>query len=168
MKPALYIVLNKGLGMSTGKSAAQASHAAVEAFRISCTHGEVHSHLLDTSAPLVKKWYEGGHYAKYVMEARDTEHLLTIERYLEARGFRSVLIIDEGHTEVPPLIPTALGVALVDKDDPHTKATFESLKLYKDPKPEPTVVKVPQVELTPEAADLLARKISYEVSSYRL
>lgn len=27
---------------------------------------------------------------------------------------------------------TALGVALVDKDDPHTKATFSSFKLYKD------------------------------------
>lgn len=124
MKPAMYIFINKGLGMSTGKTAAQSGHAAVEAYRIS-------------SCELIKEWRKGLHYAKYVMECRDTEHLLTTERYLNERGFKTALIIDEGHTEIAPITPTALGVALVDKDDPHTAATFQSFKLYRDPKPGP-------------------------------
>lgn len=122
MQSAMYIIINKGLDMSPGKIAAQAGHAAVEAYRIS-------------DQALIDSWYLGGHYAKYVMEARDTEHLRNIQQYLEARGFKVVPIIDEGHTEVPALSYTALGVALVDKSDPHTKATFSSLKLYKDRKP---------------------------------
>jgi peptidyl-tRNA hydrolase len=130
MKPAMYLFLNKGLGMSTGKSAAQAGHASGEAYLLSNPRTDDNA-----DAALWDAWREGLHYAKYVMEARDTEHLCTIERYLNDRGFRTNLIIDEGHTEIPPLTPTALGVALVDKDDPHTKATFSSFKLYKDPQP---------------------------------
>jgi peptidyl-tRNA hydrolase len=120
MKPAMYIFLNKGLGMSTGKSAAQAAHAAVEAYRISPDNW------------IKESWYKGGHYMKLVMECRDSDHLRDTERYLNDRGFKTVLILDEGHTEVPPITPTALAVALVDKDDPHTAATFESFRLYKD------------------------------------
>jgi peptidyl-tRNA hydrolase len=137
MKPAMYLFLNKGLGMSTGKSAAQAGHAAAEATLLSNPIvGRLQPQRWDERWTAIwEAWREGLHYAKYVMEARDTDHLLVIERYLTARGFRTHLVIDEGHTEVAPLTPTALGVALVDKDDPHTKATFSSFKLYKDPKP---------------------------------
>lgn len=119
----MYIFINKGLGMSTGKTAAQAGHAAVEAFSISQSH-------------LIGEWRLGLHYAKYIMECRDREHLLDTERYLKERGFKTALIIDEGHTEIDPIVPTALGVEIVDKDDPHTAATFSSFKLYRDPKPE--------------------------------
>ena len=123
MKPAMYLFVNKGLGMSTGKTAAQVAHAAVEAFRISKPN-------------ITEEWYKGGHYAKYVMECRDREHLLDTERYLNERGFNTVLIIDEGHTELDPITPTALGVEIVDKLDEHTKASFDSFRSYKDPKPE--------------------------------
>jgi PTH2 family peptidyl-tRNA hydrolase len=119
----MYIFVNKGLGMSAGKMAAQAGHAAVEAYRLS-------------ENDLLKEWYKGGHYTKLVMEARDTEHLLTIERYLEDRGFASTLIIDEGRTEIEAHTPTALGVAVVDKDDPHTAASFASFKTYRDKPPQ--------------------------------
>ena len=137
MKPAMYIFLNKGLGMSTGKSSAQSGHAAAEATLMSNPIiGRLQPDVWDERWTAIwDAWREGLHYAKYVMEARDTEHLIVIEKYLTARGFRTHLVIDEGHTEVPPLTPTALGVALVDKDDPHTKATFSTFKLYKDPKP---------------------------------
>jgi hypothetical protein len=40
--------------------------------------------------------------------------------------------IDEGMTEVDPHVMTALGVAIVDKDDPHTLATFSTFELYRD------------------------------------
>lgn len=139
MKPAMYIILNQGLGMSTGKSAAQAAHAAVEGFRLSCLpdpdRPEASAYFMETNT--VRQWYKGGHYMKLVMAARDSEHLRDIERYLNDRGFKTALILDEGHTEVPAITPTALGVELVDKDDPHTAATFSSLSLYRDPKPDP-------------------------------
>lgn len=122
MKPVLYIFLNKGLGMSTGKSAAQASHAAVEAYRLS-------------DPDLIQAWYTGNAYTKLVMEAQDEQHLHTIQKYIEERGFKTKLIIDEGRTEIRPHTATALGVEIVDKDDPHVAASFNSFRTYKDPKP---------------------------------
>lgn len=140
MKPAMYLFINRGLGMSPGKIGAQAGHAAVEAALLSNpSTGRASKHVWDPEwDKLWDAWREGLHYAKYVMEARDTEHILLIDRYLNERGFRTHLVIDEGHTEVPAMSATALGVALVDKDDPHTSATFSSFKLYRDEKPKPS------------------------------
>lgn len=122
----MYIFVNKGLGMSTGKAAAQAAHAAVEAYRVS-------------SREMLAHWYVGLHYKKLVMEALDATHLMTIERYLNDRGFKTRLIIDEGMTEIPAHTATALGVEVVDKDLDHVRATFQEFKLYR----EPTVVNYP-------------------------
>lgn len=123
----MYTFLNRGLGMSPGKLAAQASHAAVEAYRIS-------------SPKMVDAWYCGKHYTKLIMLAEDAEQLSTIQTYIEARGFRTSLIIDEGRTEIPPFSKTALGVEIVDKDDEHVLATFGEFQVYKElPKlPEPS------------------------------
>lgn len=115
----MYSFINRGLGMTPGKIAAQAQHAAVEAFRIS-------------DPELLDDWYLGGHYCKLVMLAEDDVHLMTIQKYIEERGFKTKLIIDEGRTEIRPLSTTALGVEVVDRDDPHTAATFESFNLYKE------------------------------------
>lgn len=120
----MYTFMNRALGMSHGKFAAQAQHAAVEAFRIS-------------DPKMLDAWYEGGHYTKLVMLAEDDVHLMTIKHYLEERGFKTKLIIDEGRTEIKPHSMTALGVRLVDRDDPHTAATFESFKTYREAKPPP-------------------------------
>lgn len=122
MKPVMYIFANKGLEMSPGKLAAQVAHAAVEAFRIS-------------AGDLIKEWYVGGHYTKIILEARDEQHLQNIERYLAERGFATSLIIDEGRTEIKPHSMTALGVAIVDKDDEHTAATFADFKTFKSDQP---------------------------------
>jgi len=81
----------------------------------------------------VRRWYCGGHYMKLVMEARDDAHIRDIKEYLANRGFNSALILDEGHTEVDPITPTALGVEIVDKDLPHVQATFSTFDLYRDP-----------------------------------
>ncbi len=118
----MYIFINRGLGMSAGKIAAQASHAAVEAYRISDAH-------------MVNAWYEGGHYTKLVMQADDAEQLSTIQEYIEARGFKTSLIIDEGRTEISPFSKTALGVEIVDKADDHVLATFSEFKTFKADKP---------------------------------
>lgn len=118
----MYSFINRGLGMTPGKIAAQAQHAAVEAFRIS-------------DPAMLDAWYLGGHYCKLVMLAEDDVHLITIQKYIEERGFKTKLIIDEGRTEIKPHSMTALGVEVVDRDEPHTQATFETFKLYREPKP---------------------------------
>jgi peptidyl-tRNA hydrolase len=118
----MYSFVNRSLDMTPGKIAAQAQHAAVEAYRIS-------------DPELLKEWYLGGHYCKLVMLAEDDVHLLTIQKYIEERGFKTKLIIDEGRTEIRPHSTTALGVEVVDRDNPHTAATFESFQLYKEKKP---------------------------------
>jgi PTH2 family peptidyl-tRNA hydrolase len=126
MKPIQYIVANKGLGMSPGKLAAQVAHASVNAV-FSLTGVE----SADWHA-----WQRSGH-TKIVLEARDTEHLLLVERYLKDRGIPTVLIIDEGRTEIAPHSPTALATGVVDKTDENVQMAFGDLKTYKDPKPEP-------------------------------
>jgi peptidyl-tRNA hydrolase len=146
MTPAMYIFVNKGLGMSTGKTAAQASHAAVEAYRISMTDSPERGRTIDPHLPAavlyetneVRRWYCGGHYMKLVMECRDAAHIRDTERYLNNRGFKTALILDEGHTEVDPIVPMALGVEIVDKDLSHVQASFQSFDLYRDPKPDMT------------------------------
>lgn len=119
--------------MSIGKAAAQASHAAVEAYRISQPKGNGHDE--PQKIQLHNAWYIGGHYTKLVMAARDAQHLYSIERYLNSRGFGTALIIDEGRTEIAPHTPTALGVQIVDKDNEHTAATFGDFKTLRPKKP---------------------------------
>ena len=118
-RPVMYLFLNKGLGMSAGKLAAQAAHAAVEAYTIS-------------QPELIEQWRLGQHYTKLTMQARDEQHLYTIQRYIADRGIRSQMIFDEGATEIEPHQATALGVPIVDKDDPHIEATFSTFQLYRD------------------------------------
>lgn len=129
MDATMYIFINKGLGMSTGKAAAQASHAAVEAFRKSDPNLEF-------------EWLLGGHYKKLVMEADDSDELANIGGYLADRGFDPEWIYDEGLTEFDGRMRhTALGVPIVDKDDPNVKVTFSTFRLYKD-EPAPQVSQI--------------------------
>lgn len=133
MRPAMYIILNQNAGMSTGKAAAQASHAAVEAYRLSLgatPHIPCVQH--DEEPNIVRRWYRGGHYTKIVLGA---ENMDFVRGYIEARGFKCALIVDEGRTEIAPFTPTAVGVEIVDKDDPHVQDTFGEFKLYNDPRP---------------------------------
>jgi PTH2 family peptidyl-tRNA hydrolase len=118
MKPVMYIIANRGLKMSPGKLAAQVAHAAVEAFQVS-------------DPEMIKAWYIGRHHTKIVLGAESDEAMHNAYAYLTDRGFDAVAIIDEGRTEIPEFSFTAIGVAIVDKDDPHTAATFESFRTYK-------------------------------------
>jgi len=114
--PVMYIFVNKSLGMSPGKMAAQVAHAAVKASDGSTT-------------PLRNAWNEYGFYTKLVMEARDANHLETIQKYLKERSITSWLIIDEGRTEIKKHTPTALGIEIIDKDS--LGEIFKSFDLYK-------------------------------------
>ena len=133
MNAVMYIFLNKGAGMSTGKAAAQAGHAAVNAY---CLSLEAVASGNQTAARVQRSWWEGGHHTKIVFEVDSAERLKTIARYINDRRFRTALSIAEGHTEVEPFTPTALGVELVDKDLPHVAATFGGFKLYRDEEPQ--------------------------------
>ena len=123
MNPTMYIFVNSAIGMSPGKMAAQASHAAVEAYRISRND-------------LIDAWYKGRHYKKLIMDGGDGFQLGVIQQYIGNRGFASDLIIDEGRTEGTYFVPTALGVEIIDKDWSHAAATFESFKTLRAPRPD--------------------------------
>jgi peptidyl-tRNA hydrolase len=122
--PCMYLFVNRGLGMSPGKIAAQAGHAAVEAYRIS-----------DHESNVFRLWYRGGHYKKIVLLGRDEDHMRNIEAYLTARDIPLVTIIDEGHTEITPLSITAVGCAVLDKAHANNAAIFSTFQLYKDEPP---------------------------------
>lgn len=118
-KPVMYIFANRGLGMSAGKIAAQVAHGAVRAYELS-------------DKKLIADWNLGGHYTKLVMLARNNDHIRNIQKYVEDRGYKTALIIDEGLTEIEPHQPTALGVEIVDKEDENVLATFSTFQLYRD------------------------------------
>lgn len=117
MNIGMYVFINKGIGMSTGKVAAQAIHAGIEAYRIS-------------DQKKIKDWYKHKFYPVYVMEAQNEQHLYDIKEYLLARDIKCGMIIDEPMTELSRHTPTALGVELVDRDE--VGEIFEMFKLYKD------------------------------------
>lgn len=134
MRPARYIFINRGLGMSPGKIAAQAAHAETLAMYDIMA---VETEKKRGGPELFREWYDSGHYAKLVMLAEDTEQLYSIERYLNERGYTTFLVIDEGRTEIRPFSPTALAVELVDRDDELVKSHFESFRTYKPEKVKP-------------------------------
>lgn len=135
MNAVMYILLAspETTPMTSGKAAAQAAHAAVEAYR-----------LTDPDSNLHKDWYVANHYTKIVLQADD---LILAQEYLEARGIKTTLIIDEGRTEFDGVLTaTALGCALVNKDNPHIQDTFGAFNLYKDARPR--IVVIEDVTLT--------------------
>lgn len=118
--PVSYIFMNKSLQMSSGKAGAQ------------CHQAGMGGYLLSEPRLQALWWKQGGHHTTLVMEARDQQTLNNIRDYLDERGFKSFMMIDEGMTEINAHTKTALGVELVDKNDVHSRKTFESFKLYHD------------------------------------
>ena len=112
----MYLFVNKGIGMSPGKLAAQVAHAACLAQR-------------GSNPEMVEDWYKFGFYTKLVMEARDADHIKTIERYLNERGIKTFIVIDEGRTEIKRHSVTALGVEILDKNI--VGPIFAEFDLYK-------------------------------------
>lgn len=127
MNPAMYTFLNRDLGMSVGKAAAQAGHAIQMAV-------DDHWRSWNESTPdLYAEWLRTG-YTKLVMEARDATHLMTLERYFNEHGYKNYVVIDEGRTEIAAHSLTALATEVVDRDDPRAWI-FKEFKLYRDRSP---------------------------------
>jgi PTH2 family peptidyl-tRNA hydrolase len=137
--PVMYILVNKGLGMSTGKVAAQVAHAACRSI-----HHAVDRKYRDEAVHTVDAADLGAYFdkgeTKIVLEVRDTEHLLMAERYLNEHGIKTFLVIDEGRTEIAPHSPTAMATEIVDKADENVQFALGDFKTYKDPKPEQEII----------------------------
>lgn len=103
-KGKLYVLVNKDLGMSVGKTAAQVAHAISR---------------VDLGAP----------HTVIVLEA-GTEQLHNLKQYLGAANIPHHLYIDEGINEVPPMSATALAFGMVV--DNFTPDFIAGFKLYKE------------------------------------
>lgn len=128
--------------MSPGKIAAQAAHAETLAMHdYFVTLNRVHE--LDpedlqwarAQEQLYSVWFGYGHYTKYVMKSNDSTQMFTQERYIKDRGFKTYMVVDEGHTEETHMVPTAMAVELIDKDDERSAEAFSNFRLYKEPRP---------------------------------
>ncbi len=99
------IVLRTDLGMSKGKIAAQAGHAAVSAAE------EARKKRPDWWSG----WLEEGQ-RKIAVRAESEEELLELERKAEELQLPSALITDRGLTELPPGTKTCLGIGPAPSD----------------------------------------------------
>lgn len=119
MRPVIYIFLNKSLGMSAGKLAAQAAHAAAMS-------------VINSPSEMVSKWEDSVHKTMIVLQAKDDNHLKNIYEYLEQRGFHMIKIIDEGANEVEPHSWTALSSQILNKEQENVELAFSTFRLYRD------------------------------------
>lgn len=93
------LVIRADLRMSIGKTAAQASHAAV-----STAEKTRKEHLR-----WWREWMEEGQ-RKIVVRVDSEEDLLEVKREAEAVGLPSAVITDRGFTELEPGTTTVLGI----------------------------------------------------------
>lgn len=93
------LLIRKDLGMSKGKIAAQAAHAAVDA-------------TLQSNKKLIKNWRSQG-MKKIALKVENEEELLKLVNLAQNEDFAVSLITDAGRTEVDPGTKTcaALGPA---------------------------------------------------------
>lgn len=104
----LYVVVNKELGMSVGKVAAQVTHVASR---------------LDVGTP------------KTVIVLQATgEQLKNLNAYLNSLNIPNVIYVDEGVNEVPPMSVTALAFGMVEGNT--TPDFIKGFDLYSDYQPD--------------------------------
>lgn len=109
------IVIREDLGLSVGKTAAQASHACHEAAK-------------KANKKVLKQWEDLGQ-KKVVLAAKDLKELKELKRNADKLKIPNCLIADGGYTEVKKGTITALGIG-PDKEDTINKVTGH-LKLLK-------------------------------------
>tara|TARA_Y100000310_G_scaffold325184_1_gene388278 strand:- start:1872 stop:2216 length:345 start_codon:yes stop_codon:yes gene_type:complete len=90
------IVVRKDLKMSSGKTAAQCSHASTEA-------------TLKSEDPKVKSWRKDG-MKKVVLKVNSKEELLNVKKEADKNNLVISLIKDAGKTQVEPGSITCLSI----------------------------------------------------------
>jgi len=111
--PVLYVVLNGELGMSPGKAAAQATHAAM----------------------LLEGNYDGIFVSGYkrtvvVLEAENGETLKNLLEYCQGAEIFAAYYVDEKSEEGKPYQITALAVEPIAHDDEEKRSVFKDFPLY--------------------------------------
>src|SRR3989338_7960620 len=97
------IVLNSSLKMGKGKSAAQASHASVQAF-------------LETKESVRNEWLSIG-MEKVVLKVSSDRELVELYQKAKRRKLPCALIRDAGHTQVPAGSITAVGIGPAEEKE---------------------------------------------------
>ena len=99
MNPIMYILVNRSLGMSIGKTAAQVGHAVINAYQI--------------SDPALRYYWDTHSYPKIILGAKDSEEMWDFVAEAKLKCFN---VIDEGRTEIKKDSYTATGFEIVDKE----------------------------------------------------
>jgi len=97
------IVLRRDLQIGRGKAAAQAAHASCEAVFL----------ILDSGRRLWKEWLEAWRregQKKVVLRVESLRDLLEVYEEARRQGLPSSLVVDAGHTQLPPGTRTAVAV----------------------------------------------------------
>ena len=99
------IVIRKDLGMSTGKIASQAAHAAISAAE----------ECRKSRPEWLKEWLMEGQ-KKVVLRVESEVDLKKLYEEARSLGLPAALIEDAGLTEIPPGTITALGIGPAPSD----------------------------------------------------
>lgn len=112
----LVIVVRADLKLSKGKTASQASHAAVICFKKS----------IDAKSSLAEKWFKLGQ-PKIVLKVDSLTDLENLESQAKSAGIISAVVCDAGRTHIAPGTTTCIGLG-PDYDD-KIDALVKDLKL---------------------------------------
>lgn len=96
------IVVNKSLGMSQGKLAAQVAHASILS-------------MFEAPEGIVCGWLDNS-YPKIVLQVESTQDLLDLQEKANELNLPSALVIDEGRTELSNGSITCLGIGPATKE----------------------------------------------------
>lgn len=112
-----YVIVPKKPKMSSGKIASQVAHATYMALR--------------QNGFWIKTLWRNNGMCVIILECKNTEQLLSADKYLSQWNIPRHLYIDEGMTEVDALTPTALATGIIPEDK---QWIFEKYKLYTEGK----------------------------------
>jgi len=110
-----YIVVPKKPKMSKGKIASQVAHATFMALE------------KDKKNPNIELWKVEG-MCVIVLECKDTNQLMAIDRYMEQWGVPHHMYVDEGLFGCDPFTPTALATGVLME---HQAWFLKEMKLFK-------------------------------------
>ena len=96
------IVVNKSLGMSQGKVAAQVAHASILS-------------MFEAPERIVCGWLNNS-YPKIVLQVETTQDLFALQEKANELKLPSALVIDEGRTEISNGSITCLGIGPATKE----------------------------------------------------
>jgi PTH2 family peptidyl-tRNA hydrolase len=95
----MVIVIRSDLGMSKGKTAAQASHAAVNCALAS----------RKSNPEALERWMFNA-YPKIVLKVQSEKELFEIKSFADAMDITNSIITDAGRTEIAPGTVTCIGL----------------------------------------------------------